>query len=473
MEQTVYLETLGCQMNKLDAELIRQRLGQEGYRFTLDADQAGVIIFVTCSVRQRAEDKVLSKIGQLRRRHDQQKDLILAVAGCMAERLGPALFDLHPQVDVVCAPGRIHQLGELIARARHERRRQVALNDPAEQSALEDLDASRRQTDADHPFMAYLRVMRGCNKFCSYCVVPYVRGREVSRPPESIVAEAQRLADRGVKEITLLGQTVNSYCHRNGTTTVRLADLLARVHEIAGLERLRFVTSYPRDFDERLLAAMADLPKVCEYLHLPAQSGSDRILAAMNRRYTAGQYLDLIERARQRVPGIAVAGDFIVGFPGEREEDFEATCELMRRVRYKNCFIFKYSPRPGTRADGDLADDVPTETKRRRNQILLDLQEEISLADNQAFVGQTVEILVEGPSKNPHLDEGRTGPADPAYSRSLGRSGPADSGSIQLVGRTRGDHIVVLQARPDRIGRIVPVRVVRASALTLFAEPVR
>jgi len=474
MEKTVYIETMGCQMNKLDSQLIKGRLERLGYTFCEKAEKAGVIIFNTCSVRQHAEDKVISKIGQLRRRQQQQNNLILAVVGCMAQRLGNELLENYPQVDIVCSPGRIHQLAELIRQARQDRQPQLALNDKAELHDLEELDAARHDSDTDCPFMAYVRVMRGCNKFCSYCVVPHVRGGEISRPPEHILEESRRLVNNGVKEITLLGQTVNSYKYANGDKTIGLADVLEMLHEIPGLRRLRFVTSYPRDFDASILRAMAEMPKVCEYLHIPAQSGSDKILKAMNRRYTAAQYFDLIDRARQIVPGIAVAGDFIVGFPGEADEDFEASCNLLRDVRYKNCFIFKYSPRPGTRADDKLADSIPDEIKKQRNRILLDLQSKISLEENQKFIGRTVEILVEGPSKYPHLDNNKNENESPEKQpdKNMIPSPSSVADSLQLVGRSRGDHIVVLQGAPALIGQIIPVTISRASALTLFARMV-
>ena len=466
----MYIETMGCQMNKLDSQLIKGQLERLGYTFSDQADRAGVIIFNTCSVRQHAEDKVISKIGQLRRRHQQQKNLVLAVVGCMAQRMQNELLENYPQVDIVCSPGRIHQLGELIRQVRQDRQPQLALNDKAELHDLENLDTARHESDTSSPYMAYVRVMRGCNKYCSYCVVPHVRGPEISRPPEHILEESRRLVDNGVKEITLLGQTVNSYKYSNGDTSFGLANILKQVHEIKGLQRLRFVTSYPRDFDESILHAMADLPGVCEYLHIPAQSGSDKILKAMNRRYTAARYLHLIDRARQIVPDITIAGDFIVGFPGESKEDFEASCDLLRNVRYKNCFIFKYSPRPGTRADDNLADSIPDEIKKQRNRILLDLQSQISLEENQKFIGRSVEILVEGPSKYPHLDEKKNENDSPKKNINPSPSSAADS--LQLVGRSRGDHIVVFQGSPALIGQIIPVTIYRVSALTLFANTI-
>ena len=476
MLNTFYIETMGCQMNKLDSELVTGKLIDKGFQPTKDPDDAGLIIFNTCSVRQHAEDKVISKIGQLRRRHREQGDLILAVVGCMAERLGEDLIQAHAQVDIVCGPGQLHRLPHLVYQAQRHRTRATLLNNPADLHDLEQLDNSRSRLDHETPFAAYLRVMRGCNNFCTYCIVPYVRGRENSRPLTDILEESQRLVDNGVKEITLLGQAVNSYQHQNCQQTHFLADVLHTLHEIPGLQRLRFVTSYPKNFDQRILQAMADLPKVCEYLHMPAQSGSDRILKAMNRHYTAREYLDLVERARQLVPNFTIAGDFIVGYCGETEADFQATKDLVRQVRYKNCFIFKYSPRPGTHADEKMADNVPEDVKRRRNTELLQLQNEIALQDNQRFVNTTVEILVEGPSKKPHLnhasacddEEAPLDSPDLQASPSPPTQSP-DSPHPQLVGRTRGDHIVVLNAPENLIGQIITAQVTKASALTLFA----
>jgi tRNA-2-methylthio-N6-dimethylallyladenosine synthase len=290
--------------------------------------------------------------------------------------------------------------------------------------------------------------MHGCDKFCSYCVVPYVRGPEVSRSPEKIIAQIKKLADTGIKQVTLLGQTVNSYYY-NGFS---FADLLYDVSKINNIEWIKFVTCYPKDFDERIFKTMADLPKVCRYLHIPAQSGSDKILRAMNRHYTCAEYLDLLLKARQIVPDIAIAGDFIVGFPGETEDDFQKSVELVRKAQYKNCFIFKYSPRPGTKADEKKADDVPMEVKKQRNAELLAVQGEISEKLNKSFIGKTVKVLVEGASKKSHLDN-------------------ADKKSVpQLIGRTSGDYIVVFDGPENLAGQFVNVQIDRTSALTLFGE---
>jgi len=278
--------------------------------------------------------------------------------------------------------------------------------------------------------------------------VPYVRGPEVSRPPEKIITQIKKLVDTGVKQVTLLGQTVNSYEY-NG---VGFADLLYEVSKIDGLEWIKFVTCYPRNFDERIFQAMIDLPKVCRYLHIPAQSGSDRILKAMNRGYTAEQYLEIIYKAKEIVPDIAVAGDFIVGFPTETDEDFQKTVELVQKAKYKNCFIFKYSPRPGTRADEKLADDVPNEVKKQRNNDLLAVQEAISAEINQEYVGKTLKVMVEGTSKKGHLDS------------ASGKENP------QLIGRSAGDYIVVFDGPEKLAGQIIDVEITRASALTLFGK---
>jgi tRNA-2-methylthio-N6-dimethylallyladenosine synthase len=330
---------------------------------------------------------------------------------------------------------------------------QIGANDERRTTNLLDDFELAYDTDKHHiPGQAFVRVMRGCNNFCSYCVVPYVRGPEVSRAPEAIIEQIKRLAADGVRQITLLGQTINSYNHHAGDRTYRLADLLEMASEVEGVRRIRFITSYPAGFDESILHAMADLPKVCPYLHVPAQSGSDRILKAMNRRYTASEYLDLLAKARDIVDGIAIAGDFIVGFGGETDADFAATVELVKKANYKNCFVFKYSPRPGTRADDKLADTVPADVKKRRNIELLSVQNEISGEYNNLFLGQTLEVLVEGASKKPLLDSAKS------------------AGHPQLVGRTATDYIVVFNGPLSLAGEFTKVKIAKISPLTLFGR---
>jgi tRNA-2-methylthio-N6-dimethylallyladenosine synthase len=325
-----------------------------------------------------------------------------------------------------------------------------------------------------------VRIMFGCDKFCTYCVVPRVRGPEQSRPAAEIVEEVRRLADNGCLEVTLLGQTVNSYRDATGPGKIELADLLYMLHEIDGIRRLRFVTNHPRHMTAALLQAMRDLPKVSPYLHVPAQSGSNAILERMKRGYTVELYREMLARIRATVPNVAVTSDFIVGFCGETEDDFRQTADLVRDARFKNSFIFKYSGRPGTKADDLYVDDVPEAVKRRRNNELLAIQNAISLEDNQPFLGRTVEILVEGPSKVAKKrgsrrqslamteDPREDGPhPDPLRAPTEGWSG---EGTSQLVGRTTCDRIVVFEGSTELVGRILPVTIEKIDAFTLFGR---
>lgn len=459
MEQrAVHIKSFGCQMNKLDTGLVASALQEAGFRLTESVKEADAVVINTCSVRQHAEDRVLSNLGHLKHLRQHRPGMVVAVIGCMAQRLGDTLL-AHEAVDIVCGPAQIPQLAELISRTldQHEKRLAVteSIRRPVEggDAALDDFESSHSLQDQQIPGQAFVRVMRGCNYFCTYCVVPYVRGPEACRSPKAILSQVRSLADSGVKQITFLGQTVNSYKYPNGERTYSLADLLDMATEVPGVEWLRFVTSYPCDEHfEDILRVMADSPKVCRYLHMPAQSGSDRILKAMNRHYSAGHYLEMLDKARTIVPDIAIAGDFIVGFPDETEEDFQATVELVRQARYKNCFVFKYSPRPGTTADKRLADTIPEEVKQRRNVELLAVQEQISEELSREFLGCDVTVLVEGLSK-----KARVNPTE----------GPD---RFQLVGRTQTDHIVVFNGPPSLAGHFAQVRITRTSPLTLFGE---
>jgi tRNA-2-methylthio-N6-dimethylallyladenosine synthase len=458
MNRKVFIRTLGCQMNKLDTALFSAALKQAGYSFCGSIADADVVILNTCSVRQHAEDRVLSHLGHLKYAKKSRPDLVVAVTGCMAQRLGPELLRRHT-VEVVCGPAQIPHLPELITQALHNKQKSVAITekirqkpDDRQRQLLETFEAAYETAPSSVPGQAYVRAMHGCDKFCSYCVVPYVRGPELCRSPNAILEQIRKLADNGIKQITLLGQTINSYKYTAGQKTYRLADLLEMAATVGAIKWIRFITSYPADFDESILRAMAGLPKLCPYLHIPAQSGSDRILKAMNRHYTAAEYLALLEKARQLVPGIAISGDLIVGFPGETDEDFQATVELVKKARYKSCFVFKYSTRPATAADRKLTDNVPLQLKARRNTHLLEIQNQISCEDNRRFLSQTLEVLVEGLSKKPHLD----------------KRGGGDG--TQLVGRTATDHIVVFDG-PERLaGEFAKVAVTKTSALTLFGE---
>ena len=458
MSIKLHMTTFGCQMNKLDSELLANELTARGLELCEQEDRADVLVFNTCSVRQHAENRVLTCLGRLEGQKKIRPGLVGAVVGCMAQREGRELLERFPGLDIACGPGELHRLGEMIEEVQAGGGQQLAVTERLRArrevpAGLEELDTSRSAGSAGGKAQAYVRVMRGCDKFCSYCIVPSVRGREISRSPEHIVEEVKRLIDGGCIEITLLGQTVNSYRYREGGREVQFGELLRKIGESDGLERLRFVTSHPKEFTDDVFRAMAEVPAVCEYLHMPAQSGSDRILAAMKRGYTSAEYLELVARGRAMVPGLSLAGDFIVGFCGETEEDFQATVRMIKAVRYKNCFVFKYSPRPGTAAAKKLVDDVPVEIKKRRNNELLAVQEEISLEINGGFIGRTAEILVEGPSKT-------------------ARKKPLSSGR-QMSGRTRGDHIVVFDApegSEELTGRLAKVLIRDASALTLFGE---
>jgi len=488
MSRKLYLETFGCQMNVLDSELVLGQLRAQGYVSVEDREDADVILYNTCSVREHAEQKVWSRLGELRHRKKDQPGLVIGVIGCMAERDGTQIFRKNPHVDVLCGPGELDKLVQLVHNAvvtnaspvTGPHQRQVALMGAnirrsgtleAAEDNLELLDLSRSVSPEDNLAQAYVRITRGCNKFCTYCVVPYTRGPEVHRPPQNIIDEVRRLSDAGAREVTLLGQTINhyNYAHDDGRRTT-FADLLYQIHEaVTDLPRLRFVTSFPRDFSDEALAAMRDCERICRYLHVPAQSGSDRILKMMNRGYASGQYRDFIDRAREMMPDICIASDFIVGFPTETEEDFAVTADLIRYCRFKNSFIFKYSPRPGTVAIQRFEDDVPDDVKRRRNNELLAVQQVVCVANNRQMIGKIVQVMVEGQSKLVK---------QPAYPRSGGvelgweraHTAVQTVSRVQLMGRTRGDQVVAFDGDSSLQGEIIDVEIVDAKNLTLFGR---
>jgi tRNA-2-methylthio-N6-dimethylallyladenosine synthase len=458
-KKKLYIETVGCQMNLLDSELVVAKLRQEGYELTDDIKQADAILYNTCSVRQHAEDKIYSALGRIKRIKEKKPDVTIGVLGCMAQKDQDDIFRRAPHVDIVVGPGQLARVPELLARSRDEGATRLAVSRARNDGSLETVTASFETYDADRepamrptPFQAFVRVMMGCDKFCTYCIVPSVRGPEQGRPPAAILAEVQILADQGVKEITLLGQTVNSYRFRERDgRTWRLSDLLARIHDVDGIERIKFITNFPNDMTDDLLQAVRDLPRVSRYLHVPAQSGCDEVLKRMKRMYTVASYEEMLARTRETIPDVAVSSDFIVGFCGESEESFERTVGLVERSRFKNSFIFKYSAREGTKADQLYADDVPEAVKKRRNNELLALQTAISLEDNRRWIGRTVEILVEGVSRSTTRREGW-------------------DGIDQLTGRTSCDRITVFAGNERLIGRLVRVVVEDASAVTLFGR---
>ena len=446
-------------MTKLDTALVASALKEAGFSLTGSEKEADVVLINTCSVRRHAEQRVLSHLGNLKHIKQSRPEIVVGVIGCMAQRLGSELLE-HDAVDIVCGPTQIPQIAEFVTQSLQEKKKTIAITEKIRRQtskkqtlALEKFESVFDADDRQIPNQTFVRAMRGCNNLCTYCIVPYVRGPEVSRPPAAIIEQIKRLADKGVKLITLLGQAVDSYKYTTCEKTYCLADLLQMASEIEGIEWIRFVTSYPAEkFYSEILKAMADLPKVCNYLHIPAQSGSDKILKAMNRNYTADKYLELLDKARDIVPGIAIAGDFIVGFPGETEKDFQQTVSLVQKARYKNCFIFKYSPRPGTTAEEKLQDTVSTEVKKKRNIELLAVQEKISDELSKEFLGKTVVVLVEGLSKKPHLNAKN------------GENRP------QLVGRTATDWIVVFNGPTSLAGQFAKVKITKTSPLTLFGE---
>jgi tRNA-2-methylthio-N6-dimethylallyladenosine synthase len=459
MTKKLYIETVGCQMNVLDSELVVGGLRRQGYELTHQAEEADVILFNTCSVRQHAEDKIYSALGRLKPHKRRHPDKILGVLGCMAQKDQHLIRRRAPHVDIVCGTGQLARLPELIAAVQRTGTPQMALSlDRTEsrhevEQSFESYDPLRDPSMRPSRFQAYVRIMIGCDKFCTYCIVPSVRGPEQSRPPEHIAAEVRQLAEEGCKEITLLGQTVNSYKYDHGDGRKRrLSDLLACIHDTPAIERIKFITNFPRDMSDDLLDAVRTLPRVCPYLHVPAQSGCNDVLRRMKRLYTVEYYREMLARCRERVPSVAISSDFIVGFCGESGASFERTCDLVRTAGFKNSFIFKYSPRPGTKGHELFADDVPEEVKKRRNNDLLAIQNQVSLADHLARVGDTVEVLVEGPSKTALKQEG--------------------SGPIQLTGRARTDHIVVFEGNARLIGQTVQVAVTEATSFTLFGTVV-
>ena len=528
---TVYLETFGCQMNTLDSQLVRGQLQALSYRFIDQWESADVVLYNTCSVREVAENKVWSRIGLYGKHRAQRLEEgklpgILGVIGCMAERDGTDLMRRHPQVDLMCGPGELDKVPLLIDNARRTRlsdptsghasdtpltdvrvalqgnthRRSSTLSAAADELELVDLSRSFvPDPELAGGRSAYVRITRGCNKLCTYCVVPQTRGAEVHRPPQHIVDECKKLADAGVIEVTLLGQTVNHYhfdtaatvlhdsiaqpqvgtviSPNRGTggpspifnhTTVSFADLLARIHDqVPALRRIRFVTSLPRDFGDDILAVIRDHPRLCRYLHLPVQSGSNRILKLMNRGYKVEQYIELLDRVRHHLPDAELATDIICGFPTETEDDHQLTADLLRRGQFKNSFIFKYSPRPGTAAIDRFADDVPTETKKRRNNDLLAIQSQVSESIHRGYVGRSVEIFVERVSARSTKSANA---ADPSVTVGW----QPDRPTVQLSGRTEGDLIVMFEADPATaeglIGSIVAVDVIDAAPLTLFGR---
>lgn len=452
----LYIETVGCQMNVLDSEMVVASLKQQGYELTNKIDAADTILFNTCSVRAGAEERVYTNLAHLKKMKLTHPDKIIGVMGCMAQKDQRLVFERAPYVDLVVGPGQLQRIPELLKQVAAGEGQQMAVSLGRREGGQEEIrrshetfDPLRDPTMRPTPFQAYLRIQIGCDKFCTYCIVPMTRGPEQGRAPDQIVSEARILAEQGCKEIVLLGQTVNSYRWVEGDRITRLADLLEMIHAIEGIERIKFVTSYPKDMTAQLLETIRDLPKCSPYLHVPAQSGSDEVLKRMKRGYTVGDYREMMERIRNILPEAAVSSDFIVGFCGETDQDFQQTLDLVKECRFKNSFVFQYSVRPGTKGAEIYEDDVPAQVKQVRNNALLEIQNAICQEDNLKFLGKHVEVLVEGPSKL-------------AVKRN-------EVGEFcQMTGRTHCDRIVVWDGHQRQAGALLNVLVHDASSHTLF-----
>jgi tRNA-2-methylthio-N6-dimethylallyladenosine synthase len=443
----VFVKTYGCQMNVYDSQRMTDSLGESGYQQTDSVEDADLVLINTCHIREKAAEKVYSQLGRLQKMKRQRakvgRELMVGVAGCVAQAEGDEIIRRAPVVDLVIGPTTYHRLPEALETARTGKK--VVETDYAVEDKFEYLPQINREKTISRGVTAFLTVQEGCDKFCTFCVVPYTRGSEVSRPLSQILTEAQRLVDAGVKEITLLGQNVNAWRGQGADgSTWGLGELLYHLAGIDGIKRLRYTTSHPRDMDDKLIEAHRDLDKLMPYLHLPVQAGSDRILKAMNRKHTAAEYIALIERIRAVKPDLAISGDFITGFPGETDEDFEATMRLVETVGYAQAFSFKYSPRPGT-PGADLPDHVPEEVKATRLERLQALLFRQQTEFQQSMAGREFEVLIEKPGR---------------FER-------------QMVGRSPWLLPVIIEMKADdnlEIGDIMKVRITKAGTNSLHAE---
>jgi tRNA-2-methylthio-N6-dimethylallyladenosine synthase len=436
MTRKLYLRTFGCQMNEYDSSRMRDLLaGAEDTVLTDDPAEADIVLFNTCSVREKAQEKVFSDLGRFKTLKRERPDLIIGVGGCVASQEGAAIVSRAPYVDVVFGPQTLHRLPALISKRRDTGRPQVDISFP-EIEKFDSLPPPRRDGVS-----AFVSIMEGCSKYCSFCVVPYTRGEEFSRPFDDVLTEVAQLARQGVREVTLLGQNVNAYLGKvdGFDAPADFALLLEYVHEIPGIERIRYTTSHPREFSQRLIDAHARLPKLASHVHLPVQAGSDRILMAMKRGYTAMEYRSIIRRLRQADPSITVSSDFIVGFPGETEEDFERTLRLVQEIGFDDSYSFVYSARPGTPAAA-LPDETPESLKLERLRRLQALIQSQAKAISERMVGSRQRVLVEGASRR---------------------------NAAELTGRTANNRVVNFAGPPDSTGQMVEIEIVESLAHTL------
>ncbi|MEO5960296.1 MAG: tRNA (N6-isopentenyl adenosine(37)-C2)-methylthiotransferase MiaB [Opitutaceae bacterium] len=451
----VHIKTYGCQMNERDSEAVAAMLRARGYRIVADENDCDVLLLNTCSVRDAAEQKAIGKAGYVLQRKKKQPDFVLGILGCMAQNRGASLLEQLPDVDLIVGTQKFHQVPGYLDNLRAAREAGLPIGETIVDIAEE---AGSQNTIKDHftpepeeggvaaerQVSAFVSIQQGCNMDCSFCIVPKTRGDERSRPMDDIVAECAALAERGVREITLLGQIVTSYgrrdyAHTGGVTP--FVQLVEKVHAIDGIERIRFTSPHPRGFKDDLVAAYARLPKLCGYVHLPMQSGSNRVLRAMNRPYTRERYKEIVDALRAVQPDMYFSTDVIVGFPGETEEDFEQTRELFEACNYDMAYIFKYSIRTGTPA-AEMAEQVADEVKERRNQTLLAILQKNSLRRTASLVGTVEEVLVEGRDKT----------------------------GGHFTGRTRGNRVCVFEAEPRLVGQLVALKIERASVSTLYGE---
>ena len=442
----VHIKTYGCQMNERDSEAVAAMLRARGYRIVGSEDDCDVLLLNTCSVRDAAEQKAIGKAGNVAARQRKNPDFVLGILGCMAQNRGATLLDQLPDVDLIVGTQKFHQVPDYLDNLRAARDAGMPLGETIVDIAEE---AGSQNTIRDHELTdrqvsAFVSIQQGCNMDCAFCIVPKTRGDERSRPMDDIVAECRSLAERGVKEITLLGQIVTSYgrrdyAHTGGVTP--FVQLLERVHALDGIERIRFTSPHPRGFKDDLVEAYGRLPKLCGYVHLPMQSGSNRILRAMNRPYTRERYREIVDALRAVRADMYFSTDVIVGFPGETDEDFAETRELFEACNYDMAYVFKYSIRTGTPA-ATMAGQVSEETKEARNQALLDVLRQNSERRNATLVGTIEEVLVEG----------------------------ADKTGRKFTGRTRGNRVCIFDAQPRLVGSLVPLRITRASVSTLYGE---
>jgi tRNA-2-methylthio-N6-dimethylallyladenosine synthase len=434
-------------MNERDSEAVAAMLRARGYRIVASEDDCDILLLNTCSVRDAAEQKAIGKAGHVAQRKKRNPDFVLGILGCMAQNRGAELLDRLPDVDLIVGTQKFHQVPGYLDNLRAARAAGVPVGssivDIAEEAGSQNAIRDHLETP-ERQVSAFVSIQQGCNMDCAFCIVPKTRGDERSRPMDEIVDECRRLAERGVREITLLGQIVTSYGRRDYTHTNGVSpfvQLLERVHAIDGIRRIRFTSPHPRGFKQDLVEAYGRLPKLCEYVHLPMQSGSDRILRAMNRPYSRDRYKEIVDALRAVRPDMYFSTDIIVGFPGETEEDFEATRALFEACNYDMAYIFKYSVRTGTPAAA-MSDQVPDEVKEHRNQVLLEILRQNSVRRNEKLLGTVEEVLVEGRDKT----------------------------GLRFTGRTRGNRVCIFDADPRLVGELVPLKIGRASVSTLYGE---